>query len=613
MPQKATDESAFLVEGCDSMNDPGFLKKTQFVWGWNGIHRGGRFRTRPGYSELIEPPVLGEQTDALNPQGLTIFKPLNDTWYVVMAHAGIIYKSRLLYNEPFTPIAGLQFYAFAEQILFEPRCIRQQYTDANGNIVFLDQPYPVLLIQDGFTRAGYWDGSMAAHTNKIAIGQAMIWNSNRLWIGDGHKLHAGDFGNPLDSAEEKITATGGFFVMTTGQDITAIAETPDLQALLAFTDDSCDTFQSAITDRTQWETTPGFQKQLFRNIGCVGPKAWANQYGITWWMSHNGVIGLDTALQTYRTRRVKYADKAVARSKSKLHKNLRRVCAGQYENFLFFSWPSADRFNSHTVVMDELSFSGAEQNSPLSTWAGAWKGTRPVEWVTCSIDGETRCIALSRDYASTTGSNYQIGIWEAFCRQRADVLLDGTVKRISCGIELRQMAMSKEPKKLTSVKAFVSELRNQIDGTLSFNGRMSAFTQISSFHIDASQFNPDQTDFNEYRPQNRVIRSEESVIASSTYVTAQGKYQQAVDYGFGVLLTWQGELCLDLACVYCVEQPEAQIGDLDINETDARLVGWDGIEQITNEPPATVYAQPRQSVFIDSITERYIEPAYSSR
>lgn len=614
MANKIQDSSGFLIGGAWSLDDPGFLQKTQFVWAWNILHRGGRPRTRPGNSELIAPPtgLTGEQTDGLNPQGFAYFTPQGGMPHLVMAHAGLIYATPFPFTNWFQ-VQGLQFYAYADQIIFTT-AIKSQTTNPDGSLTFLDKPYDILMIQDGFTQCGYWDGTNAAHTNKIPIGTAAIWNSDRYWVGDGHKLHAGDLNDPLGFNEEKIVATGGFFVLP--DEITAIGETPDLQALLVFTQDTTSTFQSAILDRTQWQLTPGFQRLLFKNIGCVGPKAVVNQYGVTWWMSHNGIVSLDTALQTYRTRRIKYSDYGVSRSKTKLHKNLKRVCAGQYENFLFFSWPSADVHNAHTVVMDQLSYEtsvAAAQQSPLTTWAGAWKGIRPVQWVTAAIAGQNRCFALSRDYAPQIGSNYRIGIWEAFCNQRADVLLDGTITRIDCGIELRQMAFNEDVKKLTAIEAGLSELRNTVNVKMSFNGRATGFFEVGSKLINASQFSPDPLVTDEFRSQQRVIRSEEIQIASATYVSAQKNAQAAVDQGFGVLLKWTGEAALDSCRIFCDPQPNKYVGAVEVNETTARLVDWDNNETITNDPPPTVYDLPSQSGFADSMTQRYLEPFFSSR
>ena len=619
MANKIVDSTGFLVGGCFSLDDPGYLQKTQYVWAWNLLHRGGRPRTRPGYSELIAPPdgLTGEKTDGLNPQGITYFTPQGGVPHLVMAHAGLIYSTPYPFTT-WTQIQGLAFYAFADQIIFET-AIKSTITNADGSLTFVDQPYDVLMIQDGFTRCGFWDGTNAGHLDpstagqQTPIGQAMKWNSDRLWVCDGHKLHASNLGDPLTFTEEQVVATGGFFVLP--DEITAIGETPDLLSLLVFTESTTSTFQSSVLDRTQWSQIQGFQKLLFKNIGCVGPKAVVNQYGVTWWMSHNGIISLDTALQTYITRRIKYADYGVSRSKAKLHKNLKRVCAGQYENFLFFSWPSADIHNSHTVVMDQLSYetSPGSGASPMSTWAGAWKGIRPVEWVTAAIDGQNRCFALSRDYASSVGSDYQIGIWEAFCNQRADVLLDGTVNRINCGIELRQLAFNEDVKKLTAIEAGLSELRNTVNVTLSFNGRSTGFFQVGSKLINASLFSPDPTVTDEFRSQQRVIRSGEVQIASATYVSAQKDAQSAVDQGFGVLLQWTGECALDSCRIFCDPQPNKYIGKVEVIENTARLVDWSNVEQITDDPPATVYALARQSGFVDSITERYIEPYFSSR
>jgi hypothetical protein len=619
MPVKQlVEQSGFLISGCDSCNDPAYIKADQFVWGYNGMHRGGRFRVRPGLCEAIVSPVGNEvQTDPLNPQGITAFTPQTGVQHLVMAHAGIVYKSIFPFIT-WEPIANIKFDKNARQIIFQTGT-KSTVTNADGSLTFVDHPYDILMMQDGSSRAAYWDGSNSGHldssptSNQTPIGSTMLWNSERLWVCDGHKLHASNLGDPLTFTEETVVATGGFFVLP--DEITAIGETPDLQALLVYTNRTTTTFQSAILDRTQWPTTPQFQRLLFKQIGCTGPKGVVNQYGLTWWMSYKGIISLDIARQTFIARRLKYGDYGVMRSKVKLFHDLRGVCCGEYENFLFFSWPTSDRFNAHTIVMDQLAYEGAQQaqSEGSSTWCGAWKGIRPVEWVTFTHNGVDNVITLSRDYAPTIGSNYRIGIWHAFCPQRADVLLDGTVTRIPWGMEARQLMFTADVKKITTFEVMVSELRNQSDWTLSFNGRMTGFTAVGTKHIDASQFSPDLTVIDEFRSQQRSMRANEILIANSTYVTAQGKYQQAIDLGFGILVQAVGEGAIDLIRVFADPQPQHQLGICEINETKARLVSWDNIEEITNEPPAPVFPQISHGGFVETITQRWIEPYYTSR
>src|SRR4029077_20894266 len=104
--------------------------------------------------------------------------------------------------------------------------------------------------------------------------------------------------------------------------------------------------------------------------------------------------------------RLHYSDYGMARSKANLFQDLSQICAGSFENFLFFSVPSGDRFNAQTWMMDETTIeapSSQQQSSGSSTWASVWKGIRPVEWVTQVINGVNRCFALSRDYSPSRG------------------------------------------------------------------------------------------------------------------------------------------------------------------------------------------------------------------
>lgn len=624
---KLVEQSGFWVAGINSRDDPAYIGKSNYAWSFNTLNRGGIIRTRPGFAELCPPPVLSVLIDD-NPQGITFFTPISGIPYLVIAHGGLIYISAF----PFTSFGGLLHVHFASHVpITFVTALKTAITNDDGTLSFVPQPYPVLMMQDGLSRAAYWDGTVARHldptptnlAHETPIGTAMAWSGSRLWVGNGRRLRASNLGDPLKFTEEDITAEGGFFTLP--DELTGIGQTPDLRSLLVFTNSTTTTFQSSIFDRTLWRVTPDFQKVLFQEIGCCSHKSIINQYGITWWYSHNGLIALDAALQTYRSSRIHYRDQAMMRSKAFLSPNLSGVCIGQFENILMISVPSGDRFNRHTWILDQTildSFEGSEVEQPA--WASAWKGIRPVEWATAIINGEKRCFCLSRDYVpGGKPKQYKLGIWEVFVNQRLDSQADGTVKRITCGWESRMLAFSAEPKKISFIELDIAEIVGKVNIRVFYAGRRSQYRLIASKQVVGSMGpmgGPTTvaltatTPVGSYHPQVRVIRTPE-IRDAKAKAGVQSRAIKNVDRGFSIYVEWDGQMALMNCRIFCEAKSseEAAIGECRPDDTTARYVDANGDEFLTTQPIAPDTRQFNQSQFVTSLNQKNIEPAYSSR
>lgn len=627
----AKEQNGFWVNGCNSLDDPVAISKTSYVFGYNILNRGGIIRTRPGFGELCASPVGLTVQRENTPQGATIFSPLGSVPHLVIAHGGVIYVSPYPWTT-FRALPGLTFRPH-RQIIFETT-LKTAQTNNDGSLTFLPRPYPVLIIQDGVTRAGFWDGSISRHcdqtpipsAHETPIAAAMKWIGDRLWTANGRTVRASNIGDPLKNTDEALVAEGGFF--TVPGDVTAMGVTPDLQALLVCTDENTTTFQAGILDRTAWRTTPNFQKVLFPTIGCVGPKAIANQFGLTWIYSHDGLIGLDSALATYRSSRIRYRDRVMARSKANLSSDLSGVCLGVHENFLLVSVPSGDRHNAHTWVLDETVTQGydeptAFQGTELSAFAGVWTGIRPVEWVSAVVRKRKRLFALSRDYAPAgqRRSRYVVGIWEALMSQRADSLIDGTAKRIRCGFESRTMLVDDTLKKLAAIEAGLSELRGKINIKIFWAGVRTDYRLADEKQIIASAgawgspakplITPD-TKHSSFRRQQRLIRCEE--IVQSRNESVQSEYNSDIDQGFSTYLEWYGDMALRFVRMLCEEKADIHTvaSDTEIESTQ-RYVDDDGSEKVLEEAEPEPVALKTDSRFADTLSIRYPEPLYSSR
>lgn len=619
------EQNGFWINGCNSLDDPVALSKTSYVFAYNLMNRGGIMRTRPGFGELCAAPTGNTVFKQNNPQGAEIFRPSGNVPHLVVVHGGVVYVSPYPFTA-FRPLAGLQFQAH-RQVIFE-KTIKTTQTNADGSLTFLPRPYAVLIIQDGVTRAGFWDGSTARHCDPSPISSAhetpvfsaMKWVGNRLWGGSGSRVRASNLGDPLKFTEEDATAEGGY--MTLPSDITAMGVTPDKKALLACTDENTTSFQAGILDRDAWRNTPDFQNVLFDSIGCVGPKAIANQFGLTWIVSHDGLIGLDNALATYRSSRIRYRDSVMARSKGNLCSDLSRVCIGVHENLLLISVPSGDRHNAHTWVLDETVLRNNDDQAEISAFAGVWNGIRPVQWITAVIHGRKRLFALSRDYAPEgRRSQYVVGIWEALMAQRADCLLDGTTRRIRCGFESRAMLVSDDYRQLTQIEAGVFLCRGDIAVRFHYAGLRTDYKQIDDKRIIASSgswgspakpvINSSTTHGN-FRRQQRLLLCEQIVESRSQSV--QDEYNRNIDQGFSVYLEWDGDMALRFLRLTAEDKPDIKTtANSTGEETTQRYVDGAGNEVELDVPEPAAVALKTDSRFVQTFPIRYPEPLYSSR
>jgi len=549
--------SAYWVQGMDSSTDPAFLQDAEYRSAMNIVNRGGVLKTRPGYNCLFQLPP-GRL------QGYTLFRPTGGPWHHVIAVAGRIYVSPY----PFTSYAvlpGLQFFSGAEQIVFE-RATKSVQRNEDGTLSLID-PYDVLIIQDRFTPAGYWDGSVNRHLNpangETPLGLWMKWSGDRLWVSRDNQLFASDIVDPLSFTEIDYLAEGGSFVLP--DVVTGMAEitSTDVPQLMVFSANTTTLFQSNIRDRPEWKNTENFQRVLFPDIGCVNGRAIASQYGQLWWMTMTGITSLNAAAASRVSSELAYRDTAMAVSKGNLSPNIDRTAATAFENYLLFSVPSGDRYNRHTWVMDQSP--GDKLNGRFqSAWNGIWTGTRPVQWSVAAINGVQRVFHISKD---ADGENR---LWEAFIPSRED-----NGQPITAYVETKSHANFSDEAQGLDVKTFqfaeleFAEIRGILDVKVYWAGLRGNYKELSVYRFVAPEGNLTydkritlDTSLFGYSTQSRVVRTTQILNdrEDGSVCGVESPLPDRHDRAFSLLIVWSGRAALRSYRIFARRYEESGMG-----------------------------------------------------
>lgn len=569
--------SSSLVLGCDSYTQSAELDDREFVMGQNVVCRGGIVQTRPGSRSLFCAP------DG-NFQGCTLFTPDNGVSHLVFAVDGKVYVSAA----PFTSyrrLWSIQFSVVAKYIAWAT-CLKSTTYDNDGNLIPIEDPYSVLVMQDGLSRAAYWDGGSSGHLNpspapdvtdivpgyqETVIGLWMIWSGNRLWVSRGNQVFASDIGNPLKFTEATYLNEGRAFYLS--GPCTGFVATPDQQGIVAFTENDGTFFQSSIQDRTLWLTTPEFQKVVLPNIGCVAPRSLITQYGLNWWFSARGLTNFNAALRLNITSRIDYQDNQMFSSKAYLSPDLSGICSSYYENYLMCSVPSADVLNRHTWVLDQAPFDGN-----ANAWVGFWSGWRPIEWARGIVNGSERVFFGSIDY---DGKNR---MWEAMLTDRTD---NGCA--ITCYAQLRDHAAGNlKQKRYEWSKFYLSQIYGDVDLNVYVASTKGAYQLQKSFHLVATKGQvyaeteySDTRPFAGNRPQARTIRTPSGIVDNDcNSCGVESTPGNKVDYAFSHLLVWSGQMGIRAYQLWMLESPERDGGDCEEDEVAPRVLNAAGCSSV---------------------------------
>lgn len=572
--------SSSLVLGADSYTNPTDLGDTEYVMGMNVACRGGIVQTRPGTRTLFCVP------DG-NFQGAKLFTPQNGISNLVFAVDGVVYVSPFPFVS-YRRLRNVQFSATAKYMAWAV-CLKSTDFTPTGDFYSLPNPYSVLVMQDGYTRAAYWDGGNSGHLNPASdpdvtdvvtpgfdetpVGLWMIWSGNRLWVSRGNQIFASDIGNPLKFTESLYLNEGRAFYLS--GPCTGMIETADRQGIIAFTENDGTFLHSANQDRPSWLDENEFQRVIVPNVGCVAPRSLVTQYGLTWWFGPRGLTNFDAALRVNLTSRLDYKDNEMFSSKAYIGPDLSGVCGSYYENYLLMSVPSADVYNRHTWALDQAPFEGN-----ASAWAGIWTGWRPIEWTRGIVNGSERIFFASVDY---DGKNR---IWEAMLEEKAD---NGCP--ITCYLQTREHTGGDlSPKRYQWTKFFLSQIYGRVDLNCYVGATKGAFQLQHSYALEATrgQIYAD-TSYSELGPlmvgnrvQTRIIRtpySEENDACNMCGV--ESEEGNKIDYAFSHLLVWSGQMGIRAYQGHMLEKPDRDAGECTPPETGPRVLnsgGCSGLE-----------------------------------
>lgn len=605
--------------GMDSISSDLYTSPECVVCAYNALNRGGIYQTRPGHS------ILYDADRSREPRGATLFAPSSGAQIMVKVLGNKVSVSKYPYTT-WSVLSGITL-DDSDSPAFFAECVYNLKTNLDGSLTVLTPPQKLLIIQTGKTRAMMYDGQTIRFLDPVTecpIGTIMKWIGDRLWLAVGKQLHVSNLLEPIQFSEEQNVAGGGFFTLP--DDVTGMGVTANLDQLLVFTSETTTTFSASILDRTRWGATPGFQSILFPNIGCVAPKTVVNQYGLLWWLAASGLMNLNAALIAYRDTKIHYKDEAMARSKTNISDNVSRACAGAFGNILVLSVPSGDNYNFHTWVMDNAVMS--EKKSPSvaygmrlpPTWASIWTGTRPVEWITGTINGHTRCFHLSRDrvnLSSAPSSN----MWESFIGEREDYGVDAngnpTVTPIVASIETKYLGGGGFCS-YDYAEIFVSEIEQAINLQGSYASRHSGYKRVLNKNIVAETnsmvagvtlANP----VGSYLRQRRRVRMANDVSqATDNDGGVEDIYTRNKDNGFSLLVRWVGRAAIDRLELSVLVLDDIMIAAPPEDETTARYVDADGDNAIVALPLTASNYPKRTTVNVSSITSRYSEEIYAS-
>lgn len=596
----------YLVLGADSYTNPQKLQFGEYVESMNTINRGGLPQTRPGSLNYFTIP------DG-NFQGFTLFKPANGIPNFVFMVDGKVYVSPFPFIS-YTQLQNLQFSLTAKYAAWE-NCLKSTDYTPEGTLYYLDNPYSVLVIQDGLTKAGFWDGTINRHLNpapsnqestlpgkdETPLGLWMKWSNNRLWVSRGNLIKASDIGNPLKFTETQYLNEARAFYLP--GNCTGIVETSDQQGIICFTDSTGTFIMSSIQDRTLWLSTPNFQKTVLPNTGCVAPRSIVLQYGLIWWYSARGLMNQNDALRANITSRLDIQDNEMFSSKYNMSYDLSGICGCSNENFLLQSIPNGDRYNTRTLVLDQAPFDGPEGQS-ANAWPSFWTGWRPIEWAKGVIEGEERVFFGSKDF---DGKNR---IWEAFRAEKTD---NGVP--ITCYLMTREHLFGdRDWKKFKYSEIEMREIVGDLSVAIYASNVRGAFQLMSTKEIVSSVGQVYADDlygegahvYAGCRPQTRLIKTQNmSEPSECNAECVETEKRGLIDKAFSLMILWSGQAGLSSYRIFSEVYPEPYIGVCEVNETGPRLLSDEGCGELSDfstDSPFVLYTSSRTASGTDPVS-----------
>lgn len=574
VPSRRTDGDATFLPGMQSNALPYHLAPGAYPRSMNTVNRGGIVQCRPGHRcKFVAPPG--------NFQGAEFFIPRRGTPVVIFGVEGLVYLSEYPYID-FRQIPGISFTPHARQLFFKQV---EQFNERNedGSITLID-PRILLVIQDGgLTPPAVFDGTRAEHHRgplAIPLGGPMEWIGDRLWVARGSSLFASDIANPLSFTEDiYIASTRAFFLPG---EITALSKTTSIESpqLLAFTNDTTTLFHASIRSRAQWLLTPDFQKLLFPNIGCTSARSPRAHYGLLWWWSAYGLISFDTAVLSTQTSTLPHRDSEMTESKRLLSEDVGGVATISVENYLLVSVPYANRYNTHTWVLDNSAYQTINTMAP-PVWNSFWTGTRPIVWLVGQVNDQSLVLHFSFD------ADGQNRLWESFTPDRLDDRCPITWYLETRGYFV-QDALGKKEFRWADI--YLGELSGVVDVAVFWAGSkrgrykriLTKRIQATSGMLRATDVVDSETILYALKSQSRRIRTQDAreIWAQEETKTSCGVESEDAEFwdeSFQLLIVASGPGAVQGIAIYTdPKEGEKLSGACDEDETEDRLVRFDG-------------------------------------
>jgi hypothetical protein len=590
------------VGGVDSLLYATDLLQGTYAWGVNIVNRGGIIQTRPGKARVKS--FCGHKG-----QGVHWCRTLDDHNYLLVAIDGQVYWAPFPFST-WTHLSGVNLDPNVDRIYF---CTAEQaiYYDASNNIVELPQPKNIVFIQDGLNTPCYWDATDFSSgpvnvsyvtgdpAKPMPIGTVMLWQDNRLWLVKDNLVFASDLLYPQSFTEEEYLATQTGFRFP--RSVRNLIPSP-VQGILVETDSSLQALQSFIQDRTQWQTTQGFQSDINLEVGLIAPWAIGYLHGMPWILTARGVISYDRALTTNLTTALLTIDGEMQRSKQLLAPNVTRACIGVWENILMVAMPASAIKNRHTWILDE-GIAEKLNNQMGSCWSGIWTGSYPIQFTSPIVNGtqhnyelaySSGFLALNEGESPSPQAETDlpaqayIHLYENFIPNQTD----DVETAINCSLETRAYVLATDDyyrfvfaefmlvnlKGVVPIQVYVAGLAGnyQLLFSTTLRADVGPWGNPSQDTVLYYVANPGgqvpagtTTEFENYRRQVRHMRTQEFIVHESPDAAACTEIQRldGVDKAFQLMIQWQGRLGLRQLKFFYDRQLQSPQGVCPIDES----------------------------------------------
>jgi hypothetical protein len=587
------------IGGMDSLLYPTDLTQGTYAYGINVTNRGGIVQTRPGKRRIIS--FCGRKA-----QGHFWVRTIDDRNYEMVAIDGKVYWAPFPFTKgTWTQLAGVTFSQYADWIYFANTIQAIQY-DATGAITLIE-PRNVVFMQDGTSQPCYFQlddfssgvANLAyipgnpAPKKAIPIGTAMLWQDNRLWVVADDLVYASDLLYGASFHEDTYLAEQSGFRFP--RMVVNLYPAP-VQGIQVYTESSMHSLASYVQDRTQWQTTEGFQSDVNLEIGIVGPWAYGLLHGMPWLMTHRGIISYDRALTTNLSTVILTADGEMQRSKNLFAADVSKICLGVWENILLVSVPASCIQNRHTWILD-AGVAEKLNNTAGMCWSGIWTGTYPVQYTSPIVNGTQHnyALAYSAGYLALNEGDSPspqpdtdlplqsyIHLWENFIpNQMDDVETD-----INCSLETKAFTLTTDDYyRFVFAEFMLVNLRGVVPVQVYVTGLGGNYQKLFSTTLRADigpWGNPTKetllyyvtkngtTKFTNYRRQARHMRTSEWVVNENTTDGAactEILRMDGIDKGFQLLLQWQGRLGVRMIKFFYDRQLQEAQGHCPLDES----------------------------------------------